>query len=126
MEVESLNHLGDWGTQFGKLICAYKKWGDAKVIEKDPINELLKIYVKFHDEAEAHPELEDEAREYFKKLETGDEEATSLWQTFRDLSLVEFKRVYDMLGVSFDSYAGESFYTDKMPEVVDILREKNL
>ena len=124
--VESLNHLGDWGTQFGKLICAYKRWGDSEIIAKDPINELLKIYVKFHDEAETHPELEDEAREYFKKLETGDEEATALWQSFRDLSLVEFKRVYDMLGVSFDSYAGESFYTDKMPEVVDILKEKNL
>lgn len=125
-KVESLNHLGDWGTQFGKLICAYKKWGDKAVIERDPINELLKIYVKFHEEAEAHSELEDEAREYFKKLETGDSEANELWQNFRDLSLVEFKRVYDMLGVSFDSYAGESFYTDKMPEVVDILKEKKL
>ena len=121
-----LNHLGDWGTQFGKLICAYKLWGDDAVIEKDPINELLKIYVKFHEEAEKNPELEEEAREYFKKLEEGDSEATSLWQHFRDLSLVEFKRVYDMLGVSFDSYAGESFYSDKIPEVVEILKEKNL
>ncbi len=121
-----LNHLGDWGTQFGKLICAYKMWGDDAVIEKDPINELLKIYVKFHEEAEKKPELEEEAREYFKRLEEGDEEATALWQHFRDLSLVEFKRVYDMLGVSFDSYAGESFYSDKMPEVVEILKEKNL
>ena len=121
-----LNHLGDWGTQFGKLICAYKRWGDKDVIEKDPINELLKIYVKFHEEAENHPELEDEAREYFKKLEEGEPETTALWQHFRDLSLVEFKRVYDMLGVNFDSYAGESFYSDKMPEVVDILKEKGL
>ncbi|MDD6214652.1 MAG: arginine--tRNA ligase [Firmicutes bacterium] len=121
-----INHLGDWGTQFGKLICAYKKWGDKEAIEKNPINELLKIYVKFHEEAEKNPELEDEAREYFKKLENGDKEETELWQHFRDLSLVEFKRVYDMLGVSFDSYAGESFYTDKMSEIVDILREKNL
>lgn len=121
-----LNHLGDWGTQFGKLICAYKMWGDEAVIEKDPINELLKIYVKFHEEAEKHPELEDEAREYFKRLEEGDQEATALWQHFRDLSLVEFKRVYDMLGVSFDSYAGESFYSDKMGEVVEILRDKGL
>ncbi len=121
-----LNHLGDWGTQFGKLICAYKMWGDDAVIEKDPINELLKIYVKFHEEAEKNPLLEEEAREYFKRLEEGDSEATSLWQHFRDLSLVEFKRVYDMLGVSFDSYAGESFYSDKMPEVVEILKEKNL
>ncbi|MBO5060188.1 MAG: arginine--tRNA ligase [Clostridia bacterium] len=121
-----LNHLGDWGTQFGKLICAYKMWGDDAVIEKDPINELLKIYVRFHEEAEKRPELEDEAREYFKLLEEGDADATALWQHFRDLSLVEFKRVYDMLGVSFDSYAGESFYSDKMPEVVEILKEKNL
>ena len=121
-----LNHLGDWGTQFGKLIVAYKLWGDDSVIEKDPINELLKIYVKFHEEAEKKPELEDEAREYFKKLEEGDTEATTLWQHFRDLSLVEFKRVYDMLGVSFDSYNGESFYSDKMDEVVDILRDKGL
>ena len=125
-KVEKLNHLGDWGTQFGKLIVAYKLWGDDSVIEKDPINELLKIYVKFHEEAEKKPELEDEAREYFKKLEEGDDEATTLWQHFRDLSLVEFKRVYDMLGVSFDSYAGESFYSDKMNEVVDILRDKGL
>lgn len=121
-----LNHLGDWGTQFGKLIVAYKLWGDEEVIAKDPINELLKIYVKFHEEAEKNPELEDEAREQFKKLEDGDSEATALWQHFRDLSLVEFKRVYDMLGVSFDSYNGESFYSDKMDEVVDILRDKNL
>ncbi len=124
--VQSLNHLGDWGTQFGKLISAYKRWGDKEVIEKDPINELLKIYVKFHEEAEKHPELEDEAREYFKKLEDGDEEATALWQYFRDVSLVEFKRVYGILGVEFDSYNGEAFYSDKMDEVIEILREKEL
>jgi arginyl-tRNA synthetase len=121
-----INHLGDWGTQFGKLISAYKRWGDRSVIEKDPINELLKIYVKFHEEAEKNPLLDDEAREYFKKLEEGDEETVSLWQYFRDVSLKEFNRVYDELGVSFDSYAGESFYSDKMQEVVEILREKNL
>lgn len=125
-DVQSLNHLGDWGTQFGKLISAYKRWGDAKTIEKDPINELLKIYVKFHEEAEKNPELEDEAREYFKKLEDGDEETTALWKYFKDQSLVEFKRVYDMLGVSFDSYNGEAFYSDKMDEVVDILRDKGI
>ncbi|MCI5605232.1 MAG: arginine--tRNA ligase [Clostridia bacterium] len=124
--VQSLNHLGDWGTQFGKLISAYKRWGDPSVIEKDPIKELLKIYVKFHDEAKEHPELEDEAREYFKKLEDGDEETTKLWSYFREQSLVEFKRVYDMLGVKFDSYNGEAFYSDKMQEVVDILDEKGL
>ncbi len=125
-DVQSLNHLGDWGTQFGKLICAYKRWGDPEIIEKDPINELLKIYVKFHEEAEKDPSLEDEAREYFKKLEDGDEEATSLWKHFRDLSLVEFNRVYDMLGVKFDSYNGEAFYSDKMDEVVRLLDEKGL
>ena len=125
-DVQSLNHLGDWGTQFGKLICAYKRWGVKEVIEKDPINELLKIYVKFHEEAEKHPELDDEARGYFKKLEDGDEETTALWTYFRDISLVEFKRVYDMLGVKFDSYNGEAFYSDKMDEVVDILRDKGL
>lgn len=125
-DVQRLNHLGDWGTQFGKLISAYKRWGVREVIEKDPINELLKIYVKFHEEAEKEPALEDEAREYFKSLENGDKETTELWQYFRDVSLKEFKRVYDMLGVSFDSYAGESFYGDKMQEVVDILDEKGL
>ncbi len=124
--VESLNHLGDWGTQFGKLICAYKRWGDPEVIEKNPIKELLKIYVKFHEEAEKDPSLEDEARGYFKKLEDGDEEATALWKHFRDLSLVEFNRVYDMLGVKFDSYNGEAFYSDKMDEVVKLLDEKGL
>lgn len=121
-----LNHLGDWGTQFGKLICAYKYWGNKEVIEKDPINELLKIYVRFHEEAKENPALDDEAREYFRLLENGDEEITSLWKYFREISLVEFKRVYDMLGISFDSYNGESFYSDKMQEVVDTLNEKGL
>ena len=125
-DVQSLNHLGDWGTQFGKLISAYKRWGNPEVIEKDPINELLKIYVKFHEEAEKEPALEDEAREYFKKLEDGDEETTALWKYFKDQSLVEFRRVYDMLGVSFDSYNGEAFYSDKMDEVVDLLRQSGL
>ena len=121
-----INHLGDWGTQFGKLISAYKRWGNREVIEKDPINELLKIYVKFHEEAEQHPELEDEAREYFKRLEENEPETTELWKYFRDVSLIEFKRVYDMLGITFDSYAGESFYSDKMDEVVELLDKKGL
>lgn len=121
-----INHLGDWGTQFGKLISAYKRWGNKEVIEKDPINELLKIYVKFHEEAEKDPLLNDEAREYFRLLEEHDPDTTALWQYFRDVSLIEFNRVYDRLGVSFDSYAGESFYSDKMQEVVDILSEKHL
>ncbi len=125
-DVKRLNHLGDWGTQFGKLICAYKLWGDDAAMEKDAIGELLKIYVKFHEEAEKNPALEDTAREHFKRLEEGAEEETALWQKFRDLSLKEFKKVYDMLGVDFDSYNGESFYSDKMPEIVDILRDKGL
>ncbi|MBP3359686.1 MAG: arginine--tRNA ligase [Clostridia bacterium] len=121
-----INHLGDWGTQFGKLISAYKRWGDPKVIENDPIKELLKLYVRFHEEAKENPELDDEAREYFRLLEQGDEDTTSLWKYFREISLVEFKRVYDMLNISFDSYNGESFYSDKMDEVVEILKEKGL
>jgi len=121
-----VNHLGDWGTQFGKLISAYKRWGNEAAILADPINELLKIYVRFHNEAEKQPELEDEARAYFKKLEDGDEEVTKLWKFFVTASLTEFNRMYDKLGISFDSYAGESFYSDKMPEIVDILKEKNI
>lgn len=125
-KTEKINHLGDWGTQFGKLISAYKRWGNPEVIEKDPIKELLKIYVKFHEEAKNQPELEDEAREYFRLLESGDEETTSLWKYFREISLLEFKKVYDMLNITFDSYNGESFYSDKMDEVVEMLRDKNL
>ena len=125
-DVVRVNHIGDWGTQFGKLISAYKRWGDRETIEKDPINELLKIYVKFHAEAKEHPELEDEARHNFKLLEEGDAEVTALWKFFVDASLKEFNRMYKLLNISFDSYAGESFYSDKMPEIVDILREKSL
>ncbi|MGM9974966.1 MAG: arginine--tRNA ligase [Clostridiaceae bacterium] len=121
-----VNHLGDWGTQFGKLISAYKRWIDEESLEKDPIKELLRIYVKFHDEAEKDPSLEDEGRMYFKKLEEGDAEATELWKRFTELSLKEFEKVYNMLGVKFDSYAGESFYNDKMDAVVEELKNKNL
>ncbi len=121
-----INHLGDWGTQFGKLISAYKRWGNEAAVRQDPINELLKIYVQFHQEAETQPELEDEARAYFKALEDGDEEVTRLWKFFVEASLTEFNRMYKMLGISFDSYAGESFYSDKMPEVVDIMREQGM
>lgn len=122
----SINHLGDWGTQFGKLIVAYKKWADEEALEKEPIKELLRIYVKFHSEAKSDPSLEDEARMHFKRLEDGCEEETRLWQRFKDVSLKEFNRVYDMLGIKFDSYAGESFYNDKMGAVVEELKEKNL
>ena len=121
-----INHLGDWGTQFGKLISAYKRWVDEEALEKNPIDELLRIYVKFHKEAEKDPSLEDEGRAYFKALESGDEEAHALWKRFRDLSLKEFQRVYDILGVKFDSLAGEAFYNDKMNVVIDMLKEKNL
>ncbi|MDW8800362.1 arginine--tRNA ligase [Clostridium sp. A1-XYC3] len=121
-----INHLGDWGTQFGKLISAYKRWGNEEALEKDPIKELLRIYVKFHDEAEKDSALEDEGRMYFKNLEEGKEEEVALWQRFKDLSLKEFKKVYDTLGVEFDSYAGESFYSDKMDEVVEEIDSKGL
>jgi arginyl-tRNA synthetase len=122
-----INHLGDWGTQFGKLIAAYKKgWADEEKLEKEPINELLKIYVKFHDEAEKNPELEDEGRMYFKRLEDGCQEEVALWNRFKDLSLKEFESLYDTLGVKFDSYAGESFYSDKMDYVVKEIEGKGL
>ncbi|ENZ03495.1 arginyl-tRNA synthetase [Clostridium thermobutyricum] len=124
--VVGINHLGDWGTQFGKLISAYKRWADLDALEKSPIDELLRIYVKFHKEAEKDESLVDEGRMYFKKLEDGDKEATELWQRFRELSLKEFNRVYDLLGVKFDSLAGEAFYNDKMDKVVEGLKEKNL
>jgi len=122
----AINHLGDYGTQFGMLISAYKKWGNRETIEKNPIKELLKLYIRFNKEAEEKPELNDEAREWFKKLEQGDEEAKSLWQWFKDVSLKEFNRVYEMLNIKFDSYAGESFYSDKMERVINELEEKNL
>ena len=121
-----INHLGDWGTQFGKLISAYHRWVDEEALEKDPIAELLRIYVKFHEEAEKDPSLEDEGRAYFKALENGDKEAEALWTRFRNLSLKEFERVYDILNVKFDSYAGEAFYNDKMDVVIDSLKEKGL
>jgi arginyl-tRNA synthetase len=122
----SVNHLGDYGTQFGKLIVAFRAWGEREVVEKDPIKELLKLYIRFHEEAEAAPELEDQAREWFKKLENNDQEALGLWQWFREVSLKEFSKVYDLLDIEFDSYAGESFYSDKMPEIVESMRQKNL
>ena len=121
-----VNHLGDWGTQFGKLISAYKRWGDKEEIERDGIKGLLRIYVKFHKKAEEHPELEDEARAYFKDIEDGDEDALALFHWFKDLTLKDVGRVYDMLGVHFDSYNGESFYNDKMQPVIDELAEKGL
>ncbi len=122
----SINHLGDYGTQFGMLISAYKKWGDRSVIEKDPIRELLKLYVRFNTEAEKDESLRDEARYWFRELENGNEEALDLWKWIREISLKEFNKVYDMFGIEFDSYAGEAFYSDKMDVVIDTLKEKNL
>ena len=125
-KVERVNHLGDWGTQFGKVISAYKRWGDKAVVEKDPITELNKLYVKFHEEAEKDSALEDEGRREFHLLETGDEENYNLWKWFRDVSLEEYKRVYDRMGVGFDSYNGEAFYMDKMDGVIAELKEKDM
>ncbi|MYV16895.1 arginine--tRNA ligase [Furfurilactobacillus milii] len=121
-----INHLGDWGTQFGKLMQAYKMWGTEAEVKADPINKLLEYYVRFHKEAKEHPEMDEDAREWFKKLEDGDEEATRLWKWFRSESLKSFMRIYDELGVKFDSYNGEAFYNDKMDEVVQILEDKHL
>ncbi len=121
-----INHLGDYGTQFGKLISAYKRWGEREKIEKGGIRALNELYVKFHQEAELHPEYDDEARAYFKKIEQGDEECLALFHWFKELTLKDVQRIYDMLDIRFDSYAGESFYSDKMQPVVDELREKGL
>ena len=125
-KVVRINHLGDYGTQFGKMICAYRHWGNKEDVIKEPIKTLLHYYTKFHEEAEKHPELNDEARQIFTRLEHGEDEETQLRQWFRDESLKEFSRVYKMLGIEFDSYAGESFYSDKMPAVVQMLKDKNL
>ena len=121
-----INHLGDYGTQFGKMICAYRHWGNKEDVINEPIKTLLSYYTKFHVEVETHPELDDEAREIFAKLEKGEPEEVELWQWFRDESLKEFTRVYKMLGIEFDSYNGESFYSDKMPRFVEELKEKGL
>ena len=121
-----INHLGDYGTQFGKLIVAYKRYGDRDAIEQNPMIELMKIYVRFHEEAEKDKSLEDEAREWFRKIEDGDEEAQSLFEWFKDMTLREVKRVYDDLDIEFDYYTGESFYNDKMAPVIGELREKGL
>ncbi len=127
-----INHLGDWGTQFGKLISAYKRWGDKDEVEQGGVEALTKLYVKFHEEADKEEKasgthtLEDEGRAYFKAIEDGDAEALALFNWFKDVTLRDCQRVYDLLGVTFDSYAGESFYNDKMGRVIDELKEKNL
>lgn len=125
-ETFSINYLGDWGTQFGKMIVAYKKWGNYETIKKDPIHELTDLYVKFHEEAQKDPSLDDEAREAFRKMELADPEYLELWRWIREESLKESAQIYDLLGISFDSYNGEAFYNDKMEPIVKELEDKNL
>ena len=121
-----VNHLGDWGTQFGKLIVAYRKWGNREEIEKGGIDALVALYVKFHNEAENDPSLEDEARSEFTALEAGKEENRELWKWFIDISIEEYKKTYAQLGIEFDSYAGESFYYDKCAPVIEKLKDANI
>ena len=121
-----INHLGDWGTQFGKMVCAYKKWGRKEDVEARGIDAMTELYVRFHKEAESDPALEDEGRAWFKKIEDNDPEAMEIFRWFKEVTLKDAARVYDQLGVSFDSYAGESFYNDKMGPVVQQLRDKGL
>ncbi|WP_407644209.1 arginine--tRNA ligase [Falsibacillus albus] len=121
-----INYLGDWGTQFGKLIVAYRKWGDPEKVKQNPIGELLKLYVQFHHEAEQSPALEDEGRKAFKDLESGEPDHLELWKWFRDESLKSFMEIYGLLGITFDNFQGEAFYNDKMSEAVQLLKEKDL
>ncbi len=125
-DVIGINHLGDWGTQFGKLISAYKRWGSDEDINTRGVMALNEIYVKFHAEAEKDPSLDQEGRDYFKQIEDGDEEALRIFNWFKDITLAEVKKIYEQLNISFDSYNGESFYNDKMDAVIDILKEKDL
>ncbi|NMB40343.1 MAG: arginine--tRNA ligase [Firmicutes bacterium] len=124
--VIGINHLGDWGTQFGKLIVAYRKWGDSSRLEKDPVRYLYELYVLFHKEAEENPDLEEEARLWFRNLEMDDEEAVQIWKNFRALSLEDFKRLYNFLGIQFDSYKGESFYNPLLEKTIRMAQEKGL
>ena len=121
-----VNHLGDWGTQFGKMIAAYKRWGDHDTVAAGGVDEMVKLYVRFNAEAKENPALDDEGRAWFKKIEDGDPEALEIFNWFKSVTLKDAERVYDMLGVKFDSYAGESFYNDKMQPIIDALREKGL
>jgi arginyl-tRNA synthetase len=125
-ETVKINYIGDWGTQFGKLISAYLRWGDEEKVKENPIPELTKLYVRFHEEADKDPSLNDEGRNWFKKLEDGDQQATQLWVWFKEVSLKAFQKIYELLGVQFDSYNGEAFFNDKMDATVKELMEKNL
>ncbi len=124
--VVRINHLGDWGTQFGKLIVAYKAWGNEEAVKQYGVAELMKLYVKFHEEADKNPSLNDEARAWFSKMEQGDSEALDIWQWFKDISLIEYKRTYDLLGMDFDYFMGESFYRDKTDDIVNRITNANL
>ncbi len=121
-----INHLGDWGTQFGKLITALRRFSSPDILETATIDDLVSIYVKFHEEAEKDPTLNEEARAEFHKMELGDPENIAIWHRIIEISLAEYKKTYDLLGIEFDSYNGEAFYTDKMQEQIDVMREKNL
>lgn len=125
-KVERINHLGDWGTQFGKLIVAYKSWGNKEAVENDGVAELMRLYVKFHEEADKNDSLNDEARAWFTKMEQGDNEALEIWKWFVDISLKEYKGTYELLGMEFDHYLGESFYRDKTEDVVNRLQDAGL
>lgn len=125
-DVVRINHLGDWGTQFGKLIVAFHNWSSREKVAAEGIQELLRIYVLFHKEAKENPSLEEEARLWFAKMENGNKEALELWQWFKDISMVEFDSIYQLLGIGFDYYTGESYYMDQVPEVLDLLSEKGL
>ena len=125
-KVVGINHLGDYGTQFGKLIVAFKKWSSVEAVKEGRLKELNRIYVKFHEEAKLHPEMDDEARRYFKLIEDGDKESNTLFELFKKITLEEVEKIYKLLNVSFDSYAGESFYNDKMAPVVEELKDKGL
>ncbi len=120
------NYIGDWGTQFGKTITAYKRWGEKEKVKKEPVEELSKLYIKFHEESKQHPELEESAREEFKKLEDGDKANLKLWKWFKKVSLKELARIYNKLGVRFSVYIGEAFYQDKMEKSVQSLIEDGL
>lgn len=124
--VVGINHLGDWGTQFGKLITAYKNWGTKEEVEQGGLDELLRLYVMFHEKEEENPEIIEQARGWFFKMEQGDEEAMSLWKWFKEISLTEFQKIYDLLHITFDSYSGESMFMEQVPEVVELLKEKQL
>lgn len=124
--VVGVNHLGDWGTQIGKMMVAFKRWEDPQKFKADPVAHSYELYVRFHEEAENDPHLEEEARDYFRRLEEGDAEAKGFWDRFMDISMTEFKRVYEKLGVQFDNYTGESFYNDKTEQTIEMLRAKGL